>query len=430
VKLITARSPSEVGDKLFSRREKGLEEREEEVRAILAAVREGGDRALCRFTEQFDRVKLEPSELAVTEAEIREAYQQVDASFLTSLLKAKKNIEDYHKARLPKGWMEPDGAGNLVGHILRPLSRVGVYVPGGTASYPSSVLMNVLPAKVAGVEEIVMVTPPSPEGKVSPYTLVAAAECGVTEIYRVGGAQAIAALAYGTETIRPVDKITGPGNIYVATAKRLVYGRVDVDMVAGPSEIVVVADGTANPSYVAADLLSQAEHDPNALAVLLTPDPVLAEAVRKEVEAQLAELPREIIARQALEENGYIIVTGSLDEAVELANAIAPEHLELMVDNPWRWLAWVRHAGAVFLGPYTPEPVGDYWAGPNHVLPTGGTARYASALGVEDFVKRISVIAYSAGGLAEAGPGIIRLAEAEGLTAHARAVKKRLEGGE
>lgn len=422
-----AAGAKEAVEELLARRREGIVAREDEVKTILAAVKAEGDAALCRFTEQFDGVKIEPSELRVTEAELKEAYQQVDAAFLAALLQAKKNIENYHRARLPRGWMETDGAGNLVGHLCRPLARVGVYVPGGTAAYPSSVLMNALPARVAGVAEIAMVTPPAKDGKINPYTLVAAQEAGITEIYRVGGAQAVAALAYGTETIRPVDKITGPGNAYVATAKRLVYGLVDIDMVAGPSEIVIVADGTANPTYLAADLLSQAEHDYEAFAVLLTPDVELAQAVAQEVEKQLPGLERQAVARRALEVNGALVVTAGLEEALEFANALAPEHLELVVAEPWRWLARVQNAGAVFLGPYSPEPVGDYWAGPNHILPTGGVARYASALGVEDFIKRISVISYSAGGLAEAGPGIMRLAEAEGLTAHAQAVKKRLE---
>lgn len=426
MRLVTA-GAKEAVQELLARRRREIGAREDEVRAILAAVRAEGDAALCRFTAQFDGVAIDPSALRVTETELKEAYQQVDAAFLAALLQAKKNIENYHRARLPKGWIETDGAGNLIGHLCRPLARVGIYVPGGTAAYPSSVLMNALPARVAGVAEIAMVTPPAKDGKVNPHTLVAAQEAGVTEIYRVGGAQAVAALAYGTETIRPVDKIVGPGNAYVATAKRLVYGAVDIDLIAGPSEIAIIADGTARPAYLAADLLSQAEHDREALAVLFTPDEDLARAVAQEVEKQLAGLERQAVARRALEANGAIMVTADLEEALALANSLAPEHLELMVAEPWRWLERVRHAGAVFLGPYSPEPVGDYWAGPNHVLPTGGAARYASALGVEDFIKRISVISYSASGLAEAGPGIMRLATAEGLTAHAQAVRKRLE---
>jgi histidinol dehydrogenase len=427
MKIVASRA-KEALKELAAGRRQDLERYEEEVRAIVAAVRAEGDAALCRFTARFDGVELAPEQLRVAEEEVAEAYHQVDAGFLAALLEAKKNLEAYQRARLPRGWLEADGAGNLVGHLVRPLSRVGIYVPGGTAAYPSSVLMNALPARVAGVKEIAMVTPPGPDGCVNPYTLVAAAEAGVTEIYRIGGAQAIAALAYGTETVPAVDKITGPGNAYVAAAKRLVYGRVDIDMVAGPSEIAVVADASAPAAYVAADLLSQAEHDARVLAVLFTPEPELATAVAQELEAQLADLPREAIARRAIDDNGWLIVTADLEEALELANLLAPEHLELLVAEPWRWLDRVQNAGAVFLGPYSPEPVGDYWAGPNHVLPTGGTARYASALGVEDFVKRISVIAYSAAGLAQAGPNIVRLAEAEGLSAHARAVRRRLEG--
>ncbi|MBC7346014.1 MAG: histidinol dehydrogenase [Clostridia bacterium] len=412
---------------LLARRRERYGGREEEVKAILAAVRTEGDAALLRFTREFDGVALEAARLRVTEEEVNEAYQQVDAAFLAALLRAKANIENYQRSRLPQGRVEADGAGNLIGHFCRPLSRVGIYIPGGTAAYPSSVLMNAVPAKVAGVPQIAMVTPPAKDGTVNPYTLVAAAEAGVTEIYRVGGAQAIAALAYGTQTIRAVDKITGPGNIYVTTAKRLVNGVVAIDLVAGPSEVVVVADETAPPDYLAADLLAQAEHDPEALAVLLTPDASLAQAVAAALERQLALLPRQDIARQALANYGALVVTASLEEALDLANRLAPEHLELVVAEPWSWLGRVEHAGAVFLGPHSTEPVGDYWAGPNHVLPTGGTARYASALGVEDFIKRISIIAYSGRGLREAAPGIVRLAEAEGLTAHAAAVRLRLE---
>lgn len=413
-------------DQFLAWRREWNQEHQPEVEAILAAVRAEGDQALCRLTAQFDGISLEPGRLRVSPEEIAEAYQQVDSDFLSALSAARRNLEEFQRSRLPQDLIKPDPSGNLVGHLCRPLFRVGVYVPGGTAAYPSSVLMNVIPAKVAGVAEIVMVTPPASNGGVNPYILVAAAEAGVTEIYRVGGAQAVAALAYGTGTIKAVDKITGPGNIYVATAKRLVYGLVDIDMVAGPSEIVIVADSEADPVYLAADLLSQAEHDRDATAVLITTDESLVPKVIVELDKQMEALVRRDIARASWENRGAIAVAPDLDTALDLANSLAPEHLELMVAEPWRRLNQVRNAGAVFLGSCSPEPVGDYWAGPNHILPTGGTARFASALGVEDFIKRISVISYTAGGIREAGAEIIRLAEAEGLTAHAEAVRKRL----
>jgi len=408
--------------------EYGSPEQNAAVREIVAAVRAEGDAALLRYTERFDGVKLEPSGLKVTDGEIREAYGRVDDEFLAAIREAAANIRAFHEKQKRKSWMEPSPDGTLLGQIVRPLKRVGVYVPGGKAAYPSSVLMNVIPARVAGVPEIVMVTPPATGGEagINPYILVAAAEAGVKEIYRIGGAQAIAALAYGTETIAPVDKICGPGNIYVALAKREVYGAVDIDSIAGPSEIVVLADDTADPVYVAADLLSQAEHDEMASAVLVTPSAELARAVSDEVERQLADLPRAAIARKSIDDYGAILTVESLDEGIAVVNRIAPEHLEIMTSDPMEVVGRIENAGAIFLGPFSTEPVGDYFAGPNHILPTNGTARFASALGVDDFVKKSSVIRYSRDALLAHGGKIMALARREGLEAHARAVEVRL----
>ena len=408
--------------------EYGSPEQNAAVREIVAAVRAEGDAALLRYTERFDGVKLEPSGLKVTDGEIREAYGRVDDEFLAAIREAAANIRAFHEKQKRKSWMEPSPDGTLLGQIVRPLKRVGVYVPGGKAAYPSSVLMNVIPARVAGVPEIVMVTPPATGGEagINPYILVAAAEAGVKEIYRIGGAQAIAALAYGTETIAPVDKICGPGNIYVALAKREVYGAVDIDSIAGPSEIVVLADDTADPVYVAADLLSQAEHDEMASAVLVTPSAELARAVSDEVERQIADLPRAAIARKSIDDYGAILTVESLDEGIAVVNRIAPEHLEIMTSDPMEVVGRIENAGAIFLGPFSTEPVGDYFAGPNHILPTNGTARFASALGVDDFVKKSSVIRYSRDALLAHGGKIMALARREGLEAHARAVEVRL----
>jgi len=397
------------------------------VEEIISAVRFEGDRALCRFTLEFDGVRLTPGELKVGADEVKAAYRQVDEDFLAALTVAREKITAFHQKQLLNSWIDVDQQGVIRGQIIRPLTRVGIYVPGGRAAYPSSVLMNALPAVVAGVPEIVMVTPPGPGGGLNPHTLVAAGEAGVTEIYKVGGAQAIAALAYGTRTIKAVDKITGPGNIYVTLAKRSVFGQVDIDMLAGPSEVAVVADETADPAFVAADLLAQAEHDPLAAAILLTPSAVLAQAVQKELAKQLAALPREEIAAGALANHGAIVVTGDLEEAIELVNKFAPEHCELLVAEPFHWLSRVENAGAVFLGPYSPEPVGDYLAGPNHILPTGGTARWASGLGVEAFLKRTSLLAYSRQALVQTGAQIVKLARTEGLEGHARAIEVRLK---
>lgn len=419
-------SKSRSFDRLRRREHRG-EELEASVRAIIESVREQGDAGVLAATKKFDRAELTAAQLRVTPEEIKDAYGKVPPEVLESLRLARDRIYAFHERQRLQTWFQPGNDREIVGQIYRPLERVGIYVPGGTAAYPSSVLMNALPAKVAGVREIIMVTPPRPDGTILPLVLVAAAEAGVTAIFKAGGVQGIAALAYGTETIPRVDKIVGPGNIYVTVAKRLVFGLVDIDMLAGPSEIVVIADDSADPRLVAADLLSQAEHDTRAAAILLTPEEQLALRVQEEVERQLAELPRREIARESLENYGAAVVTDDLREAVELANELAPEHLELYIREPFSWLGAIRNAGAVFLGPYAPEPVGDYFAGPNHVLPTGGTARFFSPLSVEDFMKRTSVIYGTAETMREWGRHIVRLAEEEGLQAHARAVSLRLE---
>lgn len=423
--MLEAAAAQEVEGLLARRREENREV-ELQVAEIIAEVRDKGNKALCRYTALFDGCHLQPEELKVSPEEAAAARKEVGADFLAALEAAAENIVAYHLRQLAGSWLETGRQGLLVGQLVRPLERVGIYIPGGRAAYPSSVLMTALPAKVAGVKEIVMVSPPNRRGKISPYTLVAAVRAGVTEIYRLGGAQAIAALAYGTETISPVEKIVGPGNLYVTEAKRQVFGQVDIDMLAGPSEIAVVADDTADPRYVAADMLSQAEHDPLARALLFTPERALALAVRGELERQLRDLPRREIAGESLAKNGAIVITRDLEEAVELANRFAPEHLELMVRDPFSWLGHITAAGAVFLGPYAPEPLGDYLAGPSHVLPTGGTARFCSPLGVETFLKKISLISCSKEALLGMAPHITALARVEGLEAHARAVEVRI----
>lgn len=402
-----------------------LEELSRQVAEIGEEVRKRGDQALLEFTRRFDGPVLAENQMVIQPWEVEEAYNQVDEAFIETLNVAIDNIEDFHCKQLKPGWMEPDEYGNILGQIHRPLNRVGIYVPGGTAAYPSSVLMNAIPAIVAGVQEIAMVTPPDAGGLVNPYTLVAAAELGLDEIYKVGGAQAIFALAYGTGLIKPVDKITGPGNIYVTLAKKMVYGEVDIDMLAGPSEILIVADETADPAYVAADLMSQAEHDVRARSILITNCPELPDQVEAEIERQLADLSRSEIVREALAKNGAFIVVSTLEEAFTIANRVAPEHLEVMVKEPMSWLGAIRNAGAIFLGPYSPEPVGDYLAGPNHILPTGGTARFYSPVTVDTFMKKSSVIYYSPVGFDRCRGDIIKLAEVEGLTAHANSIKVR-----
>ncbi|GLX71312.1 histidinol dehydrogenase [Paenibacillus glycanilyticus] len=409
--------------------EYGTPEQNETVRQIVEAIRTEGDGALLRYTEQLDRVQLDASSLRVTQEEIQAAYGKVDAAFLTAIREAAVNIRVFHEKQMRSSWMDLQPDGTMLGQILRPLKRVGVYVPGGKAAYPSSVLMNVIPAQVAGVPEIVMVTPPSTGGKagIDPYILVAAAEAGVKEMYRVGGAQAIAALAYGTASIAPVDKICGPGNIYVALAKRAVFGAVDIDSIAGPSEIVVLADEGANASYIAADLLSQAEHDEMASAILVTPSEKLGAEVAAEVERQLATLPREAIARASIDSYGAVLLVESIEAGIAVVNKLAPEHLEVLTVDPMSLLGLIENAGAIFLGPYSSEPVGDYFAGPNHIIPTNGTARFSSPVNVDDFLKKSSLIYYSKEALLKNGNSIMTLARHEGLEAHARAIQIRLE---
>lgn len=408
--------------------EYGTPKQNEDAEKIVAAVKATGDEALLRYTEELDRVKLTADQLRVTEEEIQAAYAQVDQPFLDAIREAAVNIRRFHEKQLRNSWMDLSPDGTMLGQIIRPLKRVGVYVPGGKAAYPSSVLMNVIPAQVAGVPEIVMVTPPATGGKegIDPFILVAAAEAGVKELYRVGGAQAIAALAYGTETIAPVDKICGPGNIYVALAKRAVYGVVDIDSIAGPSEIVVLADDTADPAYIAADLLSQAEHDEMASAILVTASEQLAQAVIAEVDIQLESLPRVDIARASIEQYGAVLLTDSIEEGINVVNQLAPEHLEIMTEDPMSLLSFIENAGAIFLGPYSSEPVGDYFAGPNHIIPTNGTARFSSPVNVDDFIKKSSMILYSKQALLDHGHKIMTLARHEGLEGHARAIEVRL----
>ena len=400
---------------------------EAQVAQILEEVREKGDEALFGYTERFDGAKLSGETVLVTEEEIREAYQEVPEQLVAVIRRALKNIEGYHAKQKQYSWFDSKPEGTILGQKVTPLKRVGVYVPGGKAAYPSSVLMNILPAKVAGVEEILMVTPPGKDGKVTPTTLVAAHEAGTTAIYKVGGAQAVAALAYGTESIPKVDKIVGPGNIYVALAKKAVYGHVSIDAIAGPSEILVIADETADPRYVAADLLSQAEHDELASAILVTTSQELAEAVSREVDQFLTVLSRAEIIRKSLDNYGYILVADTMDEAVEIANEIASEHLEIQTRNPYEVMTKIRNAGAIFLGPYASEPLGDYFAGPNHVLPTNGTAKFFSPLSVDDFIKKSSIIAYSREALQAVHEDVETFAKAEGLTAHANSIHVRFE---
>ena len=398
---------------------------EEVVAAIIQDVRLRGDEALRHYSAAFDRVDLEDFE--VGQDLVDQAFEQVDQAVLTALENAKANIESYHRQQIEKGFEDQPTDGVIRGQLIRPIERVGVYVPGGTAAYPSSVLMNVIPAKIAGVKEIIMITPP--QKKFVPAILVAARLAGVDKIYQVGGAQGVAALAYGTETIPKVDKITGPGNIYVATAKKQVFGLVGIDMIAGPSEIGIIADETANPAYVAADLLSQAEHDVLARAILVTNSEVLADAVEAEIEKQLQDLPRQAIARSSIENNGRIILTQDVDSMFELMNLVAPEHLEIAMEEAYNYLDKVENAGSIFLGHYTSEPIGDYYAGTNHVLPTTATSRFSSALGVHDFIKRIQYTQYSKAAIQAAEKDITSLAYAEGLQAHAKAIEVRNDKG-
>ncbi|EMT45838.1 MULTISPECIES: histidinol dehydrogenase [Anoxybacillus] len=408
--------------------ESGTEEQRQAVKRVIEDVRNNGDAALKKYTEMFDGICLDT--LAVTQEEIEEAYWLVDEHIVHIIREAAQNIREYHERQRATSWFMTREDGTILGQKVTPLDAVGLYVPGGTAAYPSSVLMNVIPAQVAGVKRIVIVSPPNERGTLPAAVLVAACELGVQEIYKVGGAQAIAALAYGTETIEPVDKIFGPGNIYVALAKREVFGQVDIDMIAGPSEIVVLADETAKPNEIAADLLSQAEHDERAVSIFVTPSLSLALKVEEEVEKQLATLPRKTIAQKAIDEYGVIYVTDTMKQAIDVVNELAPEHLEIMTAEPFEMLSAIRHAGAIFLGPYSSEPVGDYFAGTNHVLPTNGTARFSSGLTVEAFMKKSSVVFYSEQAWRQHAEKIATFARLEGLEAHARAVEERLKRGE
>ncbi|WP_404459515.1 histidinol dehydrogenase [Sutcliffiella horikoshii] len=408
--------------------DQGTEEQRDAVLQILQTVKEQGDQALFSYTEKWDGAKL--STLKVTTEEIQEAYQQISPQVINIIHNAAENIRDFHQKQVKQSWLSTKADGTILGQQVTALDAVGVYVPGGKAAYPSSVLMNVIPAQAAGVERIAMVSPPSADGTLPAGVLVAADILGVDEIYKVGGAQAVAALAYGTETIQAVDKIVGPGNIFVALAKKEVYGLVDIDSIAGPSEIVVLADESARANEIAADLLSQAEHDERASSVLVTTSASLAEQVAQEVEEQLSNLPREAIARASIEAYGTIFVTDTMKEALRVVNELAPEHLEVMTAEAMNLLPYIKHAGAIFLGRYSSEPVGDYFAGPNHVLPTNGTARFSSGLSVDEFVKKSSVIMYSEQALKENVDKIAAFARLEGLEAHARAVESRFTNKE
>jgi histidinol dehydrogenase len=404
-----------------------IEQQSATVKEIIATVRKKGDQALLEYTEKFDGQAISLNKLKVSGSEIDTAYQQISPDLLKAIQLAAKKIEAFHQQRVPKSWVQFAEENVVLGKRYTPVDRAGLYVPGGRASYPSTVLMNAIPAKVAQVPRIVMVTPPSHDGKINPAVLVAASEAGVTEIYRVGGAQAVAALAYGTETIPQVDVITGPGNIYVTLAKKEVYGQVGIDSLAGPSEVLIIADQNANPVHVAVDLLAQAEHDPMAAAILITNSSELASQVQAEVSRQLENHPRRVLTEKAIAHYGVIIIASNLTEAAQLSNVFAPEHLELEVESPWDLVEHIRHAGAIFLGSSSPEAVGDYLAGPNHTLPTSGAARYASALGVETFMKYSSLIEYNSNALQKVSQAIIDLATAEGLPSHANSIRYRLD---
>ncbi len=414
-------------EELLKRSPNNYGQYEASVKEILDKVKEEKDAAVFAYTAKFDGAELTADTIEVTDAEIEEAYAQVDDTLLTVIRKAKDNIESYHAKQRQNSWFDSKPDGTILGQKITPLHRVGVYVPGGKAVYPSSVLMNVMPAKVAGVDKIIMVTPPGKNGKVSPNTLVAAKEAGVDKIYKVGGAQAIAALAYGTESIPKVDKIVGPGNIYVALAKKAVYGHVSIDSIAGPSEILVVADETANPRYVAADLLSQAEHDELASAILVTTSEKLAHEVSDQVDGFLKELSRAEIISKSLDNYGYILLADTMEDVIDVANEIASEHLEIQTKNPFEVMTKIRNAGAIFIGEYASEPLGDYFAGPNHILPTNGTAKFFSPLSVDDFIKKSSIISYSREALQKVHKDIESFAKAEQLTAHANSIHVRFE---
>ncbi|SDK58122.1 histidinol dehydrogenase [Sarcina sp. DSM 11001] len=412
---------------LLGRSPAGYSEYEETVRQIIEDVRARGDKAVFELEEKFDRCRLDRDSIRVSRQEIEEAYGILDPAFVEVIRRSAANIRAYHEKQVTQSWITTSGDGTILGQKVTPIETSGCYVPGGRAVYPSSVLMNVIPAKVAGVERIVIATPPDASGKAAAGTIVAADIAGADEIYKVGGAQAIAALAYGTETIPRVDKITGPGNIFVALAKKACFGVTGIDSVAGPSEILVIADHTANPRYVAADLLSQAEHDPMASAILLTTDPQLAEKVAVQIDQMIEELPRKEIICQSIDSYGYIFVGESIDDLIDAANVIASEHLEIITENPFEVMTGIKNAGAIFLGSYSSEPLGDYYAGPNHILPTNGTARFFSPLGIDAFVKKTSIISYSKAALSRVHEDIEIFAENEGLRAHANSIRVRFE---
>ncbi len=424
---LTAQTQRDILDQLLKRSPNNYGQYESVVADIIANVRQKGDTAVFDYTKQFDKWEICKDNVRVSGQEIQEALDQADPAFLEVMKKSAANIEDFHRRQLRNSWIDTRTDGSILGQRILPIAVSGVYVPGGKAAYPSSVLMNVIPARVAGVERIVMTTPAGADGKVNPGTLVAAKLAGVDEIYKVGGAQAIAAMAFGTESIPKVDKITGPGNIFVALAKKACFGYVSIDSIAGPSEILVIADESANPRYVAADLLSQAEHDELASAILITTSKELADQVSEQIEGFLKTLSRSEIIRKSLDNYGYILLADSMDSAIAAANAIASEHLEILTENPYQVMTKIRNAGAIFLGEYSSEPLGDYFAGPNHILPTNGTARFFSPLNVDDFMKKTSLISYSREALLQAHRDIELFAEKEGLTAHANSIRVRFE---
>jgi len=413
-------------ERILKRKEPPGGSEESTVKAILRDVKDRGDKAVFEYTKKYERWRLTTSTLKVTEIEIEEAFDCVEGSDIDTLRLASDRIEGFHKKQLHNSWITTEEEGVILGQLINPIQKVGIYVPGGKASYPSSVLMSAVPAKVAGVQKIVMVTP-ALDGRISPYVLIAASISGVDSIFKVGGAQAIAALAYGTETIPKVDKIVGPGNVFVSHAKRLVFGEVGIDMIAGPSEVLIISDGSGSPAHVAADLLSQAEHDEMAIPLLITDSKDFAKKVENELYDQLEVLERKEIAESSIERNGAIIITRDINESIELANSIAPEHLELAIERPFEVLNMVKNAGAIFLGHASPEAVGDYMAGPNHILPTRGTARFSSPLSVDDFLKKSSIVSFSLEALNRIGQDVVRIARMEGLEAHARSVEARIK---
>ena len=427
---LTKQTTKDILENLLKRSPNQYGSYEAAVREILAKIQEEGDEALFAYTKKFDRAEITEQTVQVTEAEIREAYEAVDPDLVDVIRKSLVNIRSYHEKQKQNSWFTSSEDGTMLGQKVTPLEKVGVYVPGGKAVYPSSVLMNIVPAKVAGVDRIIMTTPPGPDGKVNPSTLVAAKEAGADEIYKAGGAQAVAALAYGTESIPKVDKIVGPGNIFVALAKKAVYGHVSIDSIAGPSEILVLADDSANPRFVAADLLSQAEHDELASAILITTSRELAEKVSSEVDEFVKKLSRKDIIQKSLDQFGYILLAETMDQAVEAANAIASEHMEIVTRNPFEVMMKVRNAGAIFIGEYSSEPLGDYFAGPNHVLPTNGTAKFFSPLSVDDFIKKSSIVYYSRKALKKIHKDVEQFAASEQLTAHANSIAVRFEDEE